>query len=247
METVKTFIKKLSALESCKSPHDKFRDFLEMAYCAHAKPTAPNKERADALEDRYMQIVGTYRDKDAIRAYPELLALVVLEIQKECDFLGAVAAELGALNSQQGQFFTPYEISRMMAEMLIGEKVTEIEEKGYITVDEPASGAGGMVLAFANTLRRRGYYPETQLFVRATDISAQCYWMTHLQLTWAGIPAQVIHGNSLSLEVFESAWTVAAIPFLGRYGEEPFSRPPMPEEPLQEPGSATKTLQLALF
>lgn len=245
METVKTFIKKLSALETCKSPHDKFRDFIEMAYCAHAKPTAPTKEQADALEERYMQIVGTYRDKDAVRAYPELLALMAIELQKECDFLGAVAGEIGALNSHQGQFFTPYDISRMMAEMLVGEKVIEIEESGYVTVDEPASGAGGMVLAFANTLRRRGYHPETQLFVRATDISAQCYWMTFLQLTLAGIPAQVIRGNSLSLETFESAWTPHAIPFLGFYGDI-FGKKKQNQE-VAPRALPSKPLQLALF
>ncbi len=52
------------------------------------------------------------------------------------------------------------------------------------------------------------------MFVSAIDISAPCYGMCYLQLTLAGIPAQVIRGNSLSLEIFESAWTASMATFL---------------------------------
>jgi hypothetical protein len=213
---IKAFIKKLGEREHSKSLPEKFRDFVELAYCAYAKPMADTAQ-ADALEARYMQIVATYRDKDAVRGYPELIVLVAEGIQTG-DFLGCVAAELGALNSGQGQFFTPYEISRMMAEMLIGEKEAVIEEQGYLIVQEPAVGSAGMVLALAHTMQRRGYDPTSQLFVSAIDISAHCYWMAYLQLTLAGIPAQVVRGNSLSSEIFESAWTAAVVPFLGRHG-----------------------------
>jgi len=69
-DCVSAFIKRLTELDREKSPYDKFRDFCEMGFCACAKITAPTPERAQELEDRYMQIVGTYRDKDTVRAYP---------------------------------------------------------------------------------------------------------------------------------------------------------------------------------
>jgi len=253
MELAKTFIKKLSSLEPSKSPSEKFRDFIELAYCAYAKPMAAPEDK-EMLEARYMQIVGTYRDKDAVRAYPELVALVFDGVQS-CDFLGAVAGELGALNSAQGQFFTPFEVSRMMSEMTIGTHETTIQERGYLTVQEPAAGAGGMILALAQTMQRRGYDPASQLFVCAIDISAQCFWMTYLQLTLAGIPAQVIRGNSLSLEVFETAWTAATIPFFGKHGDV-FEKPE-PQATIQTVSvvpalpeaitSISQSQQLALF
>lgn len=217
MEPVKTFIQQLSRLEPSKSPSEKFRDFLELAYCAYAKSMAAS-EHHDALEARYMQIVGTYRDKNAIRAYPELVGLVAQNV-KRMDFLGQVATEIGSLNAAQGQFFTPFEVSRLMAEMTLGDYEPIIQERGFLTVQEPAAGAGGMILALALVMRQRGYDPTSQLFVSAIDISAPCYWMAYLQLTLAGIPAEVIRGNALSLETFESAWTAAAIPFLGRHGD----------------------------
>lgn len=184
MELVKTFIKKLSALEPSKTPQEKFRDFIELAYCAYAKPMAAPEDK-ESLEARYMQIVGTYRDKDAVRAYPELVAMVYQGVESG-DFLGTVAGELGVLNGAQGQFFTPFEVSRMMAEMLIGDYEPIIQERGYLMVQEPASGAGGMILALAQAMLQRGYDPTSQLFVCAIDISAQCYWMAYLQLTLAG-------------------------------------------------------------
>jgi hypothetical protein len=216
MET-QAFIKKLKALEPSKSTAEKFRDFCELAYCAYAKPMAA-PEQHEILEARYMHIVGTYRNKDAIRAYPELIVLVSQGIEFG-DFLGTVAAEIGALNGDQGQFFTPFEVSYLMAQMLFGDIDETIEAQGYLTVQEPASGSGGMILALAKTMRQRGYNPNTQLFVCAIDISAQCFWMCYLQLALAGIPAQVIRGNSLSLETFETAWTRATVPFLDRHGD----------------------------
>ena len=88
-----------------------------MGYCALAK-LAAGPERAGQLEARYMQIVNTYRDKDTVRAYPELLAIAAQAIaQGGCDFFGEVATSMELLNAKLGQFFTPYDVSRMIAEM----------------------------------------------------------------------------------------------------------------------------------
>ncbi len=243
-DLTKKFIKMLDSREHGKSTSQKFQDFCELAYCAYAKPMAA-PEHQEALEARYMAIVGTYRDKDAIRAYPELVGLVSKGIEAG-DFLGVIAAEVNALDGKQGQFFTPYEVSRLMAEMTFGDKDTQIEDRGYLTVDEPACGSGGMILAFAETMHRRGYNPARQLFVRATDISSLCYWMSYLQLTLAGIPAQVIRGNSLTLETFETAWTRPAVRFLNYYGDIFETRKESkPDTPM--PVLMTDSGQLALF
>ena len=61
-DAAKSFVNKITPLDTSKNPYEKFRDFCEMAFCAYAKLTA-DADRAEALEKRYMQIVGTYRDK----------------------------------------------------------------------------------------------------------------------------------------------------------------------------------------
>lgn len=179
---------------------------------------AETPERAAELEDRYLHIVGTYRDKEPIRVYPKLLAIAAEAIHQGCDFLGSVATEMEVLNAQIGQFFTPYEVARMMAMMSLHDAAALIAEKGFLTLQEPASGAGGMVLAAAQTLQDSGFDPGLHMLVNAIDLSPLCFHMTYLQLTLRGIPAFVEHGNTLSGERFARAWTPAATAFYLHHG-----------------------------
>jgi len=217
-DCVRAFIKRITALDREKSPYDTFRDFCEMAFCAYAKTTAPTPERAQELEDRYMQIVGTYRNKDTVRAYPDLLGLAGNAITQGCDFLGSVATEMEILNAQIGQFFTPYEVARFMAMMSLEDAEALIRQSGFLTLQEPASGAGGMVLAAADALTQQGFDPGLHMLVNAIDVSPLCFHMTFLQLSLRGIPALVEHGNTLSGERFARAWTPATTAFYFHHG-----------------------------
>lgn len=55
--------------------------------------------------------------------------------------------ELGLSNDSGGQFFTPYNVCQMMAEMTIGNVVPQVKERGYITINDPACGAGATLIA----------------------------------------------------------------------------------------------------
>lgn len=214
------FCKRLPELDRSKNLYEKFRDFCEMVYCTYAQRAPPyDPEKAAKLEARYMQIVDTYRDKDDVRAYPELLAWAALALGNGQEFFGAVASRLELLDTaQNSQFFTPNNVSKMMADMIIEDPGPLIEEHGFITVSEPACGAGGMILAVADVLEKRGFDPSVHMLVQATDISPLCYHMTYVQLTLRGIPAAVIRTNTLTMEQFESAWTPQVGPFFEKHG-----------------------------
>ena len=79
-----------------------------------------------------MQIVGTYRDKGTVRAYPELLGLAANAIHQGCDFLGSVATQMEVLNAQIGQFFTPYDVARMMAMISLEGAADLIAAHGFL-------------------------------------------------------------------------------------------------------------------
>lgn len=211
------FIKELSRLDSSKTITEKFRDFCELAYCSYAKLTA-NRERAETLESRYMQIVSTYPDKDTIRAYPALLAQAYIAVNERQDFLGIVANEIGALDARAGQFFTPFHVCQLMAEISLIDAPAHIRERGFITLNEPTAGAGAMILAAADVLESQGFDPKIHLIVKAQDISQLCFHMCFLQLTFRAVPALVERANTLSLEVFESAWTPASFVFHSKHG-----------------------------
>lgn len=240
------FIRKITKLDRSLSNRDKFRDFCELAYCAYAKLAAPTKERADELEAQYMRIVDRYQDKDTVRAYPELLAIAQMAVEDGgCDFLGEVSGQLEVLDSYKGQFFTPYSVSRMMAQMLIKDADKVLEQDGYITILEPASGAGGMVLACADVIQGLGYNPMTSMLVHTIDISPLCYHMCYLQLTWRGVPAFVNLGDTLRLEMYEGAWTVHALPFRWHHGHLSFDKKQTAASRIrEEPEPVTEHMQL---
>ena len=103
---------------------------------------------------------------------PELLAIAWQAIEHGgCDFLGSVASQMEVLNARIGQFFTPYTVSRMIAEMSLQDIAPIIEANGFVTISEPACGAGGMVLAAADVLQKQGLDIGTQMLVNAVDIS----------------------------------------------------------------------------
>jgi hypothetical protein len=215
----KQFIKAFGALARHRERHDVLADFLEMAFCAIRKKTLPPGPDADALEERYMAVVRRNKVED-VRAIPELLGITALAVQDGgCDFLGQVVVELELPNQHMGQFFTPYDVSRMIAEMTFDTVDEIIAEQGFVTVQEPACGAGGMMIAAADVIERKGFDIARQLYVDGIDISPLCFKMSYLQASLRGIPATIRRGNTLSLEMFEQAVTPAFIGFYATHQE----------------------------
>lgn len=210
----KQFVKAFESLARHRERHDVFTDFLDMAVCAIRKKTLPPGPAADAIEAQYMAVVARNKVED-VRAMPKLLGITALAVQAGgCDFLGQVVGDLELINGHMGQFFTPYDVSRMIAEMTLDTVGEVIAEQGFVTVQEPACGAGGMIIAAADAIERRGFDIGRQLYVDGTDISAMCFKMTYLQASLRGIPATIRRGNTLTLETFDQAVTPA---FLGFY------------------------------
>ena len=99
-----------------------------------------------------MEIIGRYERAEVDR-FPRMLGELVLALEgTRRDVLGQIfmAMELG--NHWKGQFFTPYEVAHLMASLTQGDAVDTIERQGFITLQEPAIGAGAMVIASAEAL-----------------------------------------------------------------------------------------------
>jgi len=195
------------------SPHQIFRDFVELA--ALSLSNAVDKAQFDGREARYLEIVKKY-PREQIERFPRMLAHLTLALE-DCvtqgeleDVLGSVYMGLELGNDHAGQFFTPYNLSRMMAMVLIGDGA-EAREKGFIDVLEPTCGAGGMVIAMADALRHAGLNYQQHLHATCIDIDLRCVHMTYLQATLLHIPAVVLHGNSLTGEAWGRWFTPAHI------------------------------------
>lgn len=214
------FIKALCATDHSEAPYRSFEMFCEMAYCALAKPLSP-PDRAEALEAQYMRVVGHLKPGRA-DTFAEMLALATCDLQETGDdFLGTIMMDdaVRAHNRDAGQFFTPMHVLRLMAALTIGDLKQQLEEKPFITVCEPTSGAGGMLLAFAQEARKQGVDLPTQLWFDATDISSLCFHLTFIQMALAGLAGVARQDDTLCpRENPETALTPVSWRFLGRHG-----------------------------
>lgn len=195
-----------------------YSDFVEMAALAinNQIPILYAEEK----EIRYQQILSRYREEDR-NEFGKMLGLLMLAVESQrssgryVDILGTVFHDLRLHNKWAGQFFTPGNVCDMMAEMAWGDSFSNIiQEKGQITVSEPACGSGAMVLSFATTMARRGYNPEKSLLADMWDIDARCIHMAYVQMSLYGVPAVLHVGDTLRMESWETWYTPGSLPFV---------------------------------
>lgn len=203
MDYIKEFTSALVALDRSKNISTVFLDFLTLSMCSLAQPFY----RSQNLEQRYKNTICNYT-KEQAEEFSKLLALLISALEeKHQDFLGQIFSNLNLGNSNKGQFFTPYHVSKMMAEINFIDLKNEIDNKGFITLAEPCCGSGGMIIAYAETMKEKGYNYQHQLYVESVDIDEICFKMAYIQLSLYGIPAKVVRGDSISLRFFEVLYT----------------------------------------
>lgn len=177
--------------------HEVFRDFAELG--ALAVSNSADMVHREAREARYMEIVARY-SREEVQRFPIMFALLVemLELEK-ADHLGQLFMDLELGDHWKGQYFTPYSVSKLMAGITLLDVKTQIEANGFVTISEPACGAGAMVIACADVIHEQGINYQQTMHVTATDIDATAVHMTYLQLSLLHVPAIVVHGNSLAM------------------------------------------------
>ena len=164
--------------------------------------------QVDALEAEYLAIIGRYERADVDR-FPKLLAELVEILEDEpWDALGQLYMELGIQSEHVGQFFTPPEVSELMARLTYGEALANLKQP-FVTVQEPACGAGGMILAFTKVLIEAGHNPAEKMWAHCQDIDRTAALMCYLQLALWNIPGVVVVGNTLAMETREVFYTPA--------------------------------------
>jgi len=192
-------------------------DWTEMGALALAN--AVDRGQFEKREKRYLEIVGRYAKEDLQRLADAFALLVQCWDQRFTtgefgDVLGSTFMMLDMGNAGTGQFFTPYEVSRLMGGMIMGdagELTDQVERRGFLRLMEPACGAGGMIIAAANALHDAKINYQQAMHVVAIDIDRRCVHMAYLQFALLHIPAIVVHGNALTGEEWEHWYTPAHV------------------------------------
>ena len=118
-----------------------FRDFVAMS--AIAISNAVDKSAYEEREADYLAMVARY-SREELDELSRGLACIVMGLEDgPDDFLGALYMSLELGDAWKGQFFTPYQVSYLMAAMTVGDGTQrEIDRKGYVSVSDPAIGGG---------------------------------------------------------------------------------------------------------
>lgn len=185
-----------------------FTDFVEAAALSIANSV--DVHQREAREKRYLEVMRRYKPEE-VALFPKMLGELVLAMEAEPhDALGMIYGELEISNKDAGQFFTPYELCRLMARMLVDDEMkAKVAANGYITTQEPACGAGATLIALAQEMKDAGINYQQCLHATAIDIDLRCVHMCFIQCSLLHIPAVIVHGNTLSLQEW-SHWLTPA-------------------------------------
>ena len=203
MDYLKEFINKLQNLDHSRRSDTVFKDFLALSTYAIMQPFYKSPD----IEQKYLDIISKY-NKEQANEFSQMLALLVNALsEKYQDFLGQVYMQLNLGNARTGQFFTPYHVSKLMAEITFIDNKQDVENQEIVTLSEPCCGSGGIIIAYAETMKTHDINFQQKLFVEAIDIDELCFQMAYLQLSLYGIPARVMLGDTLAYKFSRIIYT----------------------------------------
>lgn len=176
-----------------------FADFVRMAACCLAPRRMVDGCSVSVREDEYMEAIRSY-DTRELELLKEAFHTFIAEAERHphTDILGTAWLDLTSQSSKQarGEFYTPPCVARLMAQLGAGHE--EVIASGQpVRIQEPACGAGTMILAAAEL-----YAPDHWHLPRFTaiDLNPVACDMTFINTTIWSVPCEVICGNALFLK-----------------------------------------------
>lgn len=144
-------------------------------------------------EEKFSLVMQKYTPEEQAK-FPEMLAWLIEELEDNPrDVLGEVFMRSGMGSDAGGQFFTPFNISQCMSELTVS--IPKEGEK--ISMAEPSCGSGGSIIAAAVSLQKRGVNYQKCMKVVAQDLDWRCVYMCYVQLSYMGIDAVCVQGDTL--------------------------------------------------
>lgn len=145
-------------------------------------------------EEQYMNTINKYNIEER-KEFANMLNLLVGAFEENIsDILGEIYMESGCGSKQTGQFFTPFHLSKLTAEL----NLVNVSEKNKLDINEPSVGGGGMIIATVLVLKEKGINYQRCMRVTAQDLDWRSVYMAYVQFSLLGIDAEVVQGDTLS-------------------------------------------------
>ena len=195
--TEKEFLDVFSRLCYSRSAWQVWADLISVIACSLSNAADRIPGHFEAREREYAQCMERL---GSVEVVAEIFSIIVMapENEPEQDFLGKMYMNLDLGNHWRGQFFTPYNICKMMSQMTVGNADRQIEEQGYISICDPACGAGATLIAAANTLKGSKYNFQNHVLFVGQDVDRVVALMCYIQLSLLGCAGYVCVGNTLT-------------------------------------------------
>ena len=149
--------------------------------------------------------------KQAAEDVPKLYDPVIqaFEDNPYQDLLGDVYMRLNLGNKGTGQFFTPYNVAHAMAELSADEDAItkQINERGYVTMNEPAAGGGANIIGLAHALKDMGINYQRHLWFVAQELSELTALTCYVQCSIIGMAGVVQIGDTLRMDFHHALYT----------------------------------------
>jgi len=195
------FIKVMRTIDHSRASWEVFKDFCQLSASIFAIPFYQD------AKEKFQEISDKYDDAD-IAKMDKMLSLMVEDLEAEYhDFLGEVFMELNLGSHWKGQFFTPWNVCRLKAKLVLDNVKKQLEKKLFISISDPCVGAGALLLAAAQEFREQNINYSDRVLFEAVDIDEVSFFMAYLQISLCGMAASVIHGDSLAMKKFRIWYT----------------------------------------
>lgn len=199
-------IKLFNALTGARQLWELWEDAMIMF--ATMLSNAVDKRFYDKREEMFKNVVSKYSEKE-IQIFLQIFAEIVnqMEIDPEQDFLGDLYMQLDLGSHWHGQFFTPYNVCKMMADLRFPAELS-FEDAKAVTITDCACGGGALLIASAHSYRKKmakiGLNAQDFVCLYAQDLSMVAALMCYIQISLQGYAGKIKIGDSLLHPMLDS-------------------------------------------
>lgn len=200
MDGKKEIIKILNGMSGKYSGYEIFTDWIRLLALSIEQITHMIYDKVwQEREQLYLDTIKRYDN-----AEQEQLAIMTARLIETLDdglddVLGRIYMEAELGSRIAGQFFTPFHLSLLAAQIGLAEDIERYKsgEIDRITLNEPSCGGGAMIIASAKVLQESGINYQQALDVVAQDLDWKGVYMCYVQLSLFGISAICVQGDTL--------------------------------------------------
>lgn len=167
-----------------------------------------NDDSYDALVQDYRDQHGHETTRTAFTLFAEALGELTLAMERtNADVLGELYERFSLTSDQFAQYFTPEAVCQTLAAATLPDEtvIQEATAGDPLQIGDPTCGSGRLLITTAHHLRQVA--PKTPAVFVGQDIDGICARMAVVNFVLFGVSGFVVHGDSLTTEVYCS-WRV---------------------------------------